>query len=915
MGRGLVFPAILAGTILLVGPGCGGGDGEDDPVLPDWGTPSDPGVDSTEPDIPGLDHTGTDIPGTDAPGAEIKDEDPGDPGPGCPGGPGCSCAKDDDCDIPLCVDNLEGYECVTPCIEDEYCRQGWKCTQFDLPGGDVLYGCKAPFVLCRPCITDDDCQWEGWGTSLCIEAGSNGRYCGSPCQKDDDCPHGYGCGDGATAGQCLKDTSCQCNAKFVAAGYTTLCYTENQFGKCEAEVACFEPCPAPEAALETCDDLDNDCDGADDEDWPTKLQPCDGPDPDGCESGQMKCTADGLGVECVGDTPHPEECNGVDDNCNGETDEGFDPGVPCDGDDGDLCENGTTTCTGDGTGVECVNEAPKDVVEACNGDDDDCDGDTDEEDAEGCEDYWKDFDGDGYGEPGDMKCLCAPQGDFKVTNDGDCDDLQEGANPGQVEDCDTDFDDDCNGLTNEQDAQDCSDFHWDEDDDGYGTDDFQCWCGPVGTWRALVPGDCADGDFTVNPGASLCGGDADCDGLPLDAGEDCDDGNNVPWDGCWNCLASESLVNTWTTLLQRHPSIATASDGRFVVAWEGQGASGEAKGDIYARRYPAAGPAVEQPFMVNGASTFLQEWPSVALHGNGAFEVVWQQWLPDGSEDSVYGRRFDADGAALGGEYGASQGYDSQHGEVAVLTTGGYVVVWEASSDIEAQRYKADGGKDGASFDVSPGNLLDLWHPSVSGLDQGRFVVTWQSLHQDGGSWGVYARRYQADGAADGTEFLVNTHTADDQTAPVVSGTPDGKHVIVWASQIQDGHGNGVFGQRYDASGNPDGAEFQANTWTSSNQYQPRVARFDDGRFVVLWTSFGQDGSLWGVYGQRYGTGGSPDGGEFQVNTYTDHAQEYPQVATLPDGGFVVAWESHGQDGDNRGIFVQRFSADGAKGY
>ena len=319
--------------------------------------------------------------------------------------------------------------------------------------------------------------------------------------------------------------------------------------------------------------------------------------------------------------------------------------------------------------------------------------------------------------------------------------------------------------------------------------------------------------------------------------------------------------------------------------------------------------------MVNGASTFLQEWPSVALHGNGAFEVVWQQWLPDGSEDSVYGRRFDADGAALGGEYGASQGYDSQHGEVAVLTTGGYVVVWEASSDIEAQRYKADGGKDGASFDVSPGNLLDLWHPSVSGLDQGRFVVTWQSLHQDGGSWGVYARRYQADGAADGTEFLVNTHTADDQTAPVVSGTPDGKHVIVWASQIQDGHGNGVFGQRYDASGNPDGAEFQANTWTSSNQYQPRVARFDDGRFVVLWTSFGQDGSLWGVYGQRYGTGGSPDGGEFQVNTYTDHAQEYPQVATLPDGGFVVAWESHGQDGDNRGIFVQRFSADGAKGY
>lgn len=74
-----------------------------------------------------------------------------------------------------------------------------------------------------------------------------------------------------------------------------------------------------------------------------------------------------------------EKCNGIDDDCDSQTDESFPLGDVCDGSDSDGCMRGTYTCRDDGTGVECVNEDPTDIQETPgNGKDDDCDGETDE---------------------------------------------------------------------------------------------------------------------------------------------------------------------------------------------------------------------------------------------------------------------------------------------------------------------------------------------------------------------------------------------------------------------------------------------------------------------------------------------------------------------------------------------------------
>jgi hypothetical protein len=131
---------------------------------------------------------------------------------------------------------------------------------------------------------------------------------------------------------------------------------------------------------------------------------------------------------------------------------------------------------------------------------------------------------------------------------------------------------------------------------------------------------------------------------------------------------------------------------------------------------------------------------------------------------------------------------------------------------------------------------------------------------------------------------------------------------VVWHSLQQDGSLTGVFGQRYASSGAPLGAEFRVNTFTTSYQQLPDVVTDAAGNFVVAWASY-QDGSTYGIFGQRYDSAGAPLGTEFRVNTFTANGQTRPAVAADPLGNFVVTWDSQLQDGLGLGVFGQRYGA------
>jgi Ca2+-binding RTX toxin-like protein len=195
----------------------------------------------------------------------------------------------------------------------------------------------------------------------------------------------------------------------------------------------------------------------------------------------------------------------------------------------------------------------------------------------------------------------------------------------------------------------------------------------------------------------------------------------------------------------------------------------------------------------------------------------------------------------------------------------------------------------------------------------GNFVITWQSAWQDGDGFGIFARAYDAAATSLGSEFQVNTVTASDQIDPAIGVDSNGNVVIVWASD-QNGT-QGIYGQRFNATGQALGAEFQVNPNVLGDQSNPDVAVDAVGNFVVVYDSeqqdintSGQDNSGTGVFGQRYNTFGAPVGPAFRVNTFVDQDQYDPAVATNSSGSFVVVWVSQGQDRSGTGIFGQRYS-------
>jgi hypothetical protein len=334
----------------------------------------------------------------------------------------------------------------------------------------------------------------------------------------------------------------------------------------------------------------------------------------------------------------------------------------------------------------------------------------------------------------------------------------------------------------------------------------------------------------------------------------------------------------------------------------------------------AQGTPLGPEFRVNTYTTAGQGAASVASSSTGNFVVVWLSLDQDGSLNGIFGQRYASGGAPLGGEFRVNTyTTDMQRGPwVASDSIGNFVVAWHSNTQdgsgfgVFAQRYASTGAPLGIEFRVSSYTTLDQRFPSVAANPAGNFVVAWQSDTRDGDSRGVFAQRYSSTGAALGGEFRVNSYTTGAQSYPVVAADSVGNFVVAWTSSYQDGSSFGVFAQRYASTGTPLGGEFRVNSYTTLGQRYPSVAFDSAGNFVIAWHSQAQDGNNYGIFAQRYASTGAPVGGEFRVNSYTTNVQSEPVVASDSAGNFVIAWQSNTQDGAGSGVFGQRFLSTGA---
>jgi len=375
-------------------------------------------------------------------------------------------------------------------------------------------------------------------------------------------------------------------------------------------------------------------------------------------------------------------------------------------------------------------------------------------------------------------------------------------------------------------------------------------------------------------------------------------------------LGSEFLVPTCTEYGQGGASVATSGGGDFVATWSSNCASGGSDWDVFARRYASDGTPLGPETRVNSYTTDDQGGPAVDMDDDGRYVVAWVSGH-DGSGTGIFAQRYAADGSAQGSEFQVNTYTTSSQAdpEVAMLASGGFVIVWichifGVDFDIYARCYASDGTPQGAEFRVNSWTSILQQYPSVASDNSGNFVITWES---DAPLASVYAQRFLANGTPQGAQFRVNTYTTNVQGDPSVGMDGAGNFVIAWYSVGQDGSETGIYAQRYASDGSPVGTEFRVNTETNDYQNCPSVAMNDSGEFVITWNSEDQDGDGDGIYAQEYANDGTPVGGEFLVNTYTTGDQMYPAVAMDDWVNYVILWMSDGQDGSDWGIYGQRY--------
>ena len=362
-------------------------------------------------------------------------------------------------------------------------------------------------------------------------------------------------------------------------------------------------------------------------------------------------------------------------------------------------------------------------------------------------------------------------------------------------------------------------------------------------------------------------------------------------------LGPEFLVNTRTLNTQHRQSVARLTNNRFVVTWQSD-APPSLGWDVYAQRYAASGAKDGGEFLVNTNTANNHFAPVSTGFANGGFVVVWQHGSP-GLPARIRAQRYDNLGQKAGGEIVVSRTNGGSQPSVAALGSGYVVAVVSEGSPkaIYVRRYDAAGGFIG-DFSVTNQPALVYSNPSITGLSDG-FVVTW--LQPAIGGYDVYGRRYQA--GVGGAEFKINTQVAG-EFRPAITRMQDGGFIVAW--EASDADGAGIYARRYTSAGVAGGV-FAVNTTSAGDQTQPSISGFVNGGFVLTWTSQNQDGSARGVYAQVFDSAGVRKNVEFRVNrTVADH-QLRSSVATLGDDTFVGTWTSHNQDGSLLGVYGQRF--------
>jgi outer membrane protein assembly factor BamB len=300
-------------------------------------------------------------------------------------------------------------------------------------------------------------------------------------------------------------------------------------------------------------------------------------------------------------------------------------------------------------------------------------------------------------------------------------------------------------------------------------------------------------------------------------------------------------------------------------------------------------PAVTGEFQVSSNGRYSD----VAMDDTGNFVITWNDW-----NEGVMALRYDYNGYPLGSEFVVKS--SAWGTDIAMDDDGNFILLSESS----AYKYNSNG-------DLIWFKTLDYsgYNANIVMNNSDKFVITY--ANDDISDFGIFAWICDDKGNPLSSKFQVNTYTSGEQSYPSIAMDNTGNFVITWRSMLQDGSYGGIYAQRFDGDGTPQGSEFQVNTYTDDYQEMPSIAMNEEGNFVITWMSKGQDGSGYGIYARRYDKNGTPLSDEFRVNTYTFGNQIFPSIAMDDIRNFIIVWDGDGQIDSEYGILAKKYDSNG----
>ena len=219
---------------------------------------------------------------------------------------------------------------------------------------------------------------------------------------------------------------------------------------------------------------------------------------------------------------------------------------------------------------------------------------------------------------------------------------------------------------------------------------------------------------------------------------------------------------------------------------------------------------------------------------------------------------------------------------------------------------------------ASASDNSSIYNANIAVAATGDFVVCWERNHSSGSpnfidNYDVFARLYSADGQAKGGEFRVNTYTIDNQQNPDVAMGADGKFIISWDSYNQEGALSEIYAQRYNADGNPINSEFRVNSSTSGDEKYSDVSIDENGNAIIVWESRNPVDNSGRIFAQSYNSDGSLSSSEWLVSIGGNIFRNLPSATSKSVEVFTISWIETELHKAPR-LFYQSYNSDSTTG-